>query len=217
MHSGNPAEDASPRLPSAALPHPREFERLASICDLALCDRAVDPILDGIARRAADLCGAPFGLVTLVRERDQIFIGNSGIDGSSTDRDEAICAHTILEDEPLVVEDIQADPRFSELPITRQAPYLRFYAGAPIFDRSGLPLGSVCVLDTQPRELDSRRLFTLPRMAAMVAAVLEARRLAVDLLEARPHSGSVDAAFVRLDRILAPLIEAATPHRASLL
>jgi GAF domain-containing protein len=106
-----------------------------------------------------------------------------------------------------VVEDLQADPRFSQLGVTTSAPYIRFYAGAPVIDANGLPLGSVCVLDTKPNSLDFRGLMTLSRFAAMAGAVLATRRLAVDLLETMPSPSANETAMLRLDRILIPLFE----------
>lgn len=204
----NPSPTNDPlRLASAAPVHPQEFDRLVSVCGLAICDRGFDPILDGIARLATETCGASLGVVTLIRESDQIYLGRDGVDGHGTDRDEAICAHTILSDSPFVVEDLLTDPRFAELPIATQAPYVRFYAGAPIRDRGGLPLGSVCVLDTKPQSLDSRRLLKLERLATITGVVLETRRFAVDLLGRSPKDGAVDEVLADLDRVLEPLLD----------
>lgn len=205
-----------PRPASAAPPHPREFDRIVSVCGLGVCDRGVDPTLDRIAQQAADLCGVPFGLVTLVREEDQIYLGRAGIDGYGTSRDEAICAHTILADDMFVVEDIQADTRFAGLPVATQPPYIRCYAGVPIRDRNELPLGSLCVLGTEPCAPDSRRLFALARLASMVGVVLETRRFAVDLLGPIPKPGATDAALIRLDRILSPLLDPSNGFRTSI-
>ncbi len=216
MFNASPKKEVPrPRLASAAPVHPQEFDRLVSVCGLAVCDRGFDPTLDGIAQQAADLCGLDFGLVTLIREEDQIFLGRAGIDGHSTVRDEAICAHTILADETFVVEDIQSDPRFAGLPIATQPPFVRCYAGAPIRDRNGLPLGSLCTLGLEPCVPDSRRLFALARLAAMAGVVLETRRFAVELLGPLPRPGATDAALTRLDRILAPLLDGSNGFRST--
>ena len=196
-----------PRPASAAPTHSREFERLASVCGLAVCDRGVDPTLDALARQAAELFGVPYGLIGLVRERDQIPLGRFGLDAHATDRDETICAHTILADEAFVVEDLLADPRFAGLPVATNPPYFRFYAGASVRDRTGLPLGSLCVLGTSPCVPESRKLFALMRLATTAGVVLETRRLAIDLLGPAPRPGATDTALTRLDRVLAPLFE----------
>ncbi len=197
LHDGRPA--------SAAPAHPEEFDRLASVCGLTVFEQGFDPTLDEVARQAAALCSAPYGLVTLVREHEQVFLGRAGIDGRLTPRDEAICAHTILQDETFVVDDLLLDARFAGLPIATRPPFVRFYAGAPIRDRRGLPLGSLCVLDTKPHALESRRLLTLMRLAALAGVVLETRRLVVEMLGPRPHASQIDAALARLDGVLAPL------------
>lgn len=214
-----PLQDSvsSARLPSAAPLHSQEFDRLLSVCGLAVCDRGFDPTLDGIARQAAELCGVRYGLVSLVREDDQLFLGRAGMEGQGTPRDEAICAHTILEDRVFVVDDLLADSRFAELPIATRAPYIRRYVGVPIRDRSGLPLGSLCALGTEPGTPDSRRLFALERLAVTAGVVLETRRYVVEMLGPTAKPGAGDAALARLDRIFAPLLEGNAGFRPTLL
>ncbi len=173
-------------------PHPREIERLAS------------------------LCGTPFGTVTLVQEHEQFFLGNEGMPERSGDRNEAICAYTILQHDPLVVEDVSKDDRFAHYATVKGSPHLRFYAGAPILDRNGLPLGSVCALGPASREIGAGPLFTLQRLAAMAGVFLEARRLAVELLGPGATATARARTLVRLDDVMAPLIGRANGFRRSL-
>ena len=187
--------------------HPKEAERLASVCGLCAPEPGHDALLDRFAREAAALFHAPMGLVTLIAEESQFDVGAEGLEPGQTPREESICAHTILQDGVLVVEDIPKDPRFARLPAVAGPPFLRFYAGAPIPDVGGLPLGSLCAVDTEPRRPSSAALMALGRMARRVGVVFETRRLVRDLLGSRGDSYRLDDALARADALLASLAE----------
>ena len=108
---------------------------------------------DRIARLAATLMSASFGLVSLVEENEQRFVGNFGLEGvDGTGREISFCAHALLGDEPLVVPDATLDARFEANPQVTGEPGLHYYAGAPIVSNtSPHRLGAVCVLDTAAR------------------------------------------------------------------
>jgi GAF domain-containing protein len=166
-------------MPAAAL-HPLESERLESIRDLRLPNHYHDDLLSLIAKRAAEQCGTPIALVTLVEEETQWYIGTSGIEAGQTPRDIAFCAHTILEHDPTVVPDATKDPRFEDNPDVVDGLGIRFYAGAPMMDAGGLPLGSVCVVDTKPRDITSKNLFALQNLAALAGLAMEIRRVVTE-------------------------------------
>lgn len=202
-----PATDDSRETidPAPAPFHPREIDRLASLCGLYLDVVEAEPLFDEIARQAAAVCEAPFATVTIVREHEQAFLGNNGLDGAGSDRDEAICAYTILEREALIVEDLRRDARFADFSIVTGPPFMRFYAGVPLFDGRGLPLGTVCVLDTEPREISAGPMFALARLAVKAGVMLEARRLVADLLGPSPHPVALHKALRRMDHVMEPL------------
>ncbi len=186
--------------------HPQEVERLASLCGLMLLEGESEPLFDGVARRAAELCGAPVGLVTALRGEDQLFLGREGTSVWGNARDESFCAHTILGPEPLMVPDTRLDPRFATLSVVAGDPFIRFYAGATIVDADGLPLGTVCVLDVEAREASPETLAGLQRLAALVGDVLEARRLALEFLGPEPTPFELMRALDRMTRILEPFL-----------
>ncbi|QDZ09234.1 PAS domain S-box protein [Sphingomonas panacisoli] len=99
---------------------------------------------------AAALCGCPVSLVSLVEETRQTFIARSGIDITETPRDVSFCAHAMLGDEIMVVPDATDDPRFACNALVTGETNIRFYAGAPLVTEDGIPLGSLCVIDTVP-------------------------------------------------------------------
>lgn len=188
--SGSAATPIPPR-------HPREEERLVSVMTLLQGCELPDALMETYARRAAELCQASIGLVTLLGEREQRFMACIGMDGDGTDRDSAFCAYTILENEPMVVEDALLDARFRNNPYVVGDPYIRFYAGAPLFDGAGLPLGSLCVVDPEPRAITSKRLVALQDLARAASIAFEARRVLWEFVS----EDRMEDARIRLDSV----------------
>lgn len=141
----------------AALP-PDESQRLATLYALDLLDRPASPRLDRITRLACRLLNVPIALVTLVDAEVQWFRSRQGLDLVMTPREYSFCAHTILSDETMVVEDALNDLRFFDNPLVRQHPGVRFYAGCPIAAWNGSHLGTLAVMDLQPRKLSEGEL-----------------------------------------------------------
>jgi PAS domain S-box-containing protein len=134
------------------VPSWREADRLTALRDFGILDSESEPAFDEIARLAARICHAPIALVSLVDEQRQWFkceIGLSGV--RETAREVAICSHAILQSNLFIVPDTTKDPRFRDNPLVTGEPHLRFYAGAPLITDQGLPLGTLCVLDSKPR------------------------------------------------------------------
>ena len=100
---------------------------------------------------AAALCDAPVSLVSLVEEREQVFLARTGIEVESTAREMSFCAHAMLGSDVMIVPDATLDPRFADNPLVTGEMNIRFYAGAPLIADDGMPLGSLCVIDTRPR------------------------------------------------------------------
>ncbi len=153
-------------MPPAALP-PDEAARLAALHRLGVLDTPPDAALDGLARVAALLCGTPMALVSLVDQHRQWFKARVGLEACEGARDAAFCAHAILETALLEVADTQADPRFADNPLVTGPPHIRFYAGVPLRDGEGLALGTLCVLDTVPRQLTPAQREGLTHLAGL--------------------------------------------------
>lgn len=163
----------------AALPAD-EQERLARLQALAVLDSAPEPVFDAITRLAADLCGAPIALVSLVDARRQWFKAATGLPGvSETPRDIAFCAHSILGRGVMEVADATNDPRFALNPLVVGAPHIRFYAGAPIVLPGGHAMGTLCVIDHAARQLDPQQRRQLAGLAEVAAQALVAREQTV--------------------------------------
>ncbi len=140
-------------MPSAALPA-NEPERLSRLHGLGVLDTLPERAYDDITALAQALCGTPIALIALVDEQRQWFKSRRGLPVSETARELALCAHAILTPhEVMVVEDASCDLRFRGNPMVTPGGPIGFYAGAPILTEDGLALGTVCVIDLQPRRV----------------------------------------------------------------
>lgn len=156
--------------------HPREARRLAALHTYGVLDTPPEVAFDDITRIASIVCGTPMALVSLVADRRQWFKSEVGLGASETPIGSSICAHAILQPDVFEVPDTTKDPRFVNNPLVTGAPHLRFYAGVPLAGSDGLPLGTVCVLDTKPRELTQAQRDVLQSLARIAMNQLESRR-----------------------------------------
>ncbi len=158
----------------AAQPRPEEARVLAALHALQVLDTASEPVFEALARAASLACSAPIALISLVDAERQWFKANVGLDGvQETPRDLAFCAHAVLGSEVMVVPDARADARFADSPLVTGDPRIRFYAGAPLRLSSGDAIGTLCVIDRQPRELSAVQVDTLRCLATAAAGALE--------------------------------------------
>ena len=150
-------------------PRPQdEDRRLAALRQLALLDSEPEERFDRLARLAAGLLQAPVSLVTLVDHDRQWFKSRVGTLIEETSRDASFCAHAILGDEAMIVPDALEDERFADNPIVAGPPHVRFYAGCPLTLPDGHALGTLCVLDTRPRQLSAEQRALLRDLADLV-------------------------------------------------
>ena len=151
-----------------------EAERLQVLRQLCLLDTPADPAFDGLTALAAQTFDAPIALVSLIDERRQWFKSRVGLGPQETPREQAFCAYAIHRPEPLVVLDARLDERFVDNPLVTGAPHIRFYAGAPLITREGMSLGTLCIIDTEPRaEFGDRERSMLQHIAALVLTRIE--------------------------------------------
>ena len=155
-----------------------EEQRQAELDALALDSFALTAF-DDLVRLAADTFEVPFATISIVDGDRQWFMSPVGLNVSETPRELAFCDHTIrTPDELLVVEDATKDERFANNPLVTGELGVRFYAAAPLKVSSGFAIGTLCVLDTQPRKVSQEKLELLRFMANQVVATLEARKAA---------------------------------------
>lgn len=172
-------------MPAAARPV-NETERLRQLHELDILDTPPERQLDEIAAIAAGLFQTPVALVSLVDDERQWFKARIGLDATETSRDVSFCAHAILSNSVLCVNDALDDDRFADSPLVLGPPFIRFYAGAPLKTPSGQALGTLCVIDQKPRhDFGDAQIDRLRRLADLVethfSLRLAAHRLMAEL------------------------------------
>jgi signal transduction histidine kinase/CheY-like chemotaxis protein len=153
-------------MPEAAL-HPCELQRLRALHDLEVLDSEPEERFQRLVRLGKLVSTCPMAVISLVDEQRQWFKAREGLDVCETGREVSFCAHAIASDRELIVSDATQDARFADNPLVLNAPFLRSYAGIPIRDAAtGLPLGTICVIDFEPRTFSEETLEALRDLAA---------------------------------------------------
>jgi len=166
-----------PSTPRAADAASAEARRIGALHDLGVLDTLPEPVFDSITASAAQACGVPIALISLVDVQRQWFKSNIGLPGlEETARDVAFCHHAIRDSALFEVPDATLDARFADNPLVTGNPDIRFYAGAPIVMGGGERIGTVCVIDRTPRQLDDRQRAMLQSLATIVSSMLAQRR-----------------------------------------
>lgn len=155
-----------------------EVERLHALRALLLLDTPPEERFDRIAGFAATEFDVPMAMVSLVDEDRQWFKAQVGLSICETERDQSFCGHVILSPATMVVSDTALDPRFADNPLVTGAPFVRFYAGAPLSLPSGHAVGTLCIMDTKPRKMDRTDLAILGALRALVVEELQRREAA---------------------------------------
>lgn len=150
-----------------------EQERIAAVHELNVLDTAPEERFDRLTRMARRLFGVPMATVTLVDTERQWFKSRTGIAECQTSRDVSFCGHAILEDRVMIVPDALLDGRFADNPLVTGDPMIRFYAGCPL-KVGGHNVGTLCVIDTEPREFSEEEVEMLKDLALMAEDELTA-------------------------------------------
>lgn len=161
-----------PKLPE------NETARLTMLRSLNLLDTQPEDSFDRVTRLAQYIFKVPIALVSLVDEHRQWFKSCIGFNVNETSRDISFCGHAILASTPLIVNDTHQDPRFADNPLVVGDPKIRFYAGHPIILSDGVHIGTVCIIDTKPRNFSANDIQALKDLALITQRELSIMRLA---------------------------------------
>jgi len=150
--------------------HPRNHARLAALRSLEILDTPRERSYDQIVELVAEVCEAPIAVINLIDEKRQWFKAEVGLGVRETPLETSICSHVILQPGLTVIHDTLGDARLAENPLCINDPHVRFYAGVCLDSEEGLPIGTLCVLDTKPRDLTEtqRRFLTILADQVMV-------------------------------------------------
>jgi GAF domain-containing protein len=162
-------------------PNPEAGARVAALAEYQIMDTPAEAHFDDLVRLASYICRAPIALMSLLDADRQWFKARVGLDTTETPIAYSFCSRTVAEKNMLIVTDTHEDARFRANPLVTGAPYIRFYAGAPLINPAGVALGSLCVIDREPHELDAAQREALVALAGQAIAQLELRRVNRDL------------------------------------
>lgn len=167
-----------------------EAARVAALNRYAILDSEPEESFDDLVILAAHICQTPMAMLSLVDDHRQWFKSKVGVQVRETPRDISICAHAIQQSELFIVTDTQEDPRFRENPLVVGEPHIRFYAGAPLVNEDGFALGTLCVVDREPRRLDEDQKEALRALSRLALRQMELRKnlqLLKEALSDRTH------------------------------
>lgn len=153
-----------------------ETARLSALKGLEILDTPEEEMFDEITKLASMICNVPISLVSLIDETRQWFKSHHGLHTRETPRSLAFCSHAILGDELFVVPNAKLDPRFKNNPLVNEAPNVIFYAGIPLALDDHIKLGTLCVIDNKPRELNENQIQMLRLLGKQTIRLLQMRK-----------------------------------------
>lgn len=201
-------------MPAAPFPC-NEAGRLEALLRAAILDTEVEQFFEDIVDSVQQVVGAPIVLVSLVDEWRQWFKARRGLEASETPRDQAFCAHAILGNATLIVQDSRLDARFRTNPLVTGGPRVIAYVGAPIVLECGARLGTVCAIDQTPRQWNNAEIAHIERNARLVARHIDARRAHLEQDRQRFLEMALARAETRYQSVIESMTEGMVVHGPS--
>ncbi|QDU32478.1 Phosphoserine phosphatase RsbP [Poriferisphaera corsica] len=157
----------------APIKPPNEIERIADLRAARILDTPRELRYDQIVKLACTIADTSMSYIALIDSDRQWLKAKCGLTFNQTGREESFCGHTILRDEPLIIQDATKDPRFQNNPLVTGEPYIRFYAGFPLAGPNGYNIGTLCIADTKPKSLNTQQQQVLRELAKLTEHELQ--------------------------------------------
>ncbi|MDE3235063.1 MAG: GAF domain-containing sensor histidine kinase [Bacteroidota bacterium] len=153
-----------------------ERERLLDLANHEILDTPYEEEYDEIVHLASSICKVPMSTITLIDTHRQWFKASKEMKDRESPRETSFCGHAIVSNEEIFqIEDAWDDERFFDNPLVLGDPHIRFYAGVPLISKNGFKLGTLCVLDSKPNQLNEEQSYALKVLALQVSKMLELR------------------------------------------
>lgn len=187
--------------------HASEITRLLALDSLAILDSPPEEMFDDLVALAADVCGVAMAAVTFV-DADRVWLKSThGLDISELPHNRSFCVHVVAGSEPIEIADTHRDPSFATHPMVTGDPHLRFYAGVPLVVDEGQTVGTLCVMDREPRILTAAQRSLLHRLAGQARHLLLLRRRAHEFATENASRRAADLAVRQQQRMLTGVLE----------
>ena len=191
-----PPSFSSSNKPMESAPSPQnEAERLASLKRLHILDTQPEERFDRITRFATKIFDVPISTITLIDSNREWFKSVCGLNTQEGDRLVSFCGHAMLVDEILIIRDTKEDKRFSDNPMVVGKPFIRFYAGVPLFAVDGQRIGTLCLKDIKPRDFSTEEIKTLKSLARWAELEINNRDLALAIESVKRSTLELDSFF----------------------
>ena len=166
----------TPEIPS------NEILRLKALKEYSILDTLPEKEYDDITKLASQICGTSISTISLIDEKRQWFKSKVGLEVDETSKEVSFCGHAIMEpDKIFTVKDSRLDARFQDNPLVIGEPHVIFYTGVPLVSQDGFALGTLCVIDDQPKELNQDQLLALKALSNQVVSLFELRKSKMQL------------------------------------
>lgn len=154
----------------------KEIKRLQTLLSYNILDTPYEEDFDELAQLIALVCDVPIAVISMIDDKRQWYKAKVGIDGNETPKEETFCQYTVLQDELLEISDALLDERVKSNPHVTSENGIRFYAGMPLKAENGSNIGTVCVVDGKPKELDNRQKKALKLLTKQAMHLIEVRQ-----------------------------------------
>lgn len=159
-----------------------EDKRVQALKEYSILDTLPEEEYEDITYLASQICGTPISLISLLDEKRQWFKSHLGLNATETPKEIAFCAHAIHDKENIfIIEDSRTDHRFFDNPLVTDDPHVIFYAGVPLVNPQGFPLGTLCVIDNKPHHLNPSQIKALKALTHQLMKVLELRKISLEI------------------------------------